>query len=72
MNGPRSISDTYRTAVEWIARNDSPADHGARDPARVAELVTSLLVADLFGLPPAVVGRAVVARRRALVQAGEL
>jgi len=53
-------------AIDWIAQMDSPGDDGALIPTTVAELVTSCLVADLFGIDHIVVGLAVVARRRKL------
>lgn len=55
---------SYRKAVEWIAVNDSAADDTARDPAIVAELVSSLLIADIFDVDPLKVGIAVVRVRK--------
>jgi len=54
---------SYRRAVAWIAENDSAGDDNALDPQSVAELVTALLIADLFGVEPAKVGRDVVRYR---------
>lgn len=57
---------SYRDAIDFIAWNDSAADDGARDPERVAELVTSGLVAEIFDVPSEKVGADVVRRRIAL------
>lgn len=54
---------SYRDAIRWIADNDSGADDGALDPVIVAELVSSVLVADLFDVPSAKVGADVVRER---------
>jgi hypothetical protein len=51
---------SYREAIDWIAQNDSPADLGANDPVRVGELVSSVLIASIFGVEPERVGRDVV------------
>ena len=57
---------SYRAAIDWVAQNDSGADDEALNPERVAELVTAVLVADLFDVPSEKVGADIVARRRAL------
>lgn len=57
---------SYRDAIDWVAQMDSPADDGSLDPEEVQGLVSSLLVADIFGVPNEKVGRDVVRRRRAL------
>lgn len=54
---------SYRAAIAWIAENDSAGDDNALDPQSVAELVTTLLIADLFGVEPARVGQDVVRYR---------
>ncbi len=54
---------SYRAAIEWIAHNDSASDDGNLDPSTVGELVSSALVADLFGATTEKVGRDVVAYR---------
>lgn len=54
---------SYRDAVDWIAQNDSGADPGALDPVTVSELVSSVLVADIFGVDVLKVGADVVRRR---------
>lgn len=57
---------SYRHAIQWIAVNDSGGDGDALNPDVVAYYVTSLLVADVFGVDEARVGRDVVrARKRA-------
>lgn len=61
---------SYRHAIEWIAHNDSAADDGADDPEIVAELVSSALVADIFGIDTERVGRDVVRFRRNLTTKG--
>jgi hypothetical protein len=40
---------SYRTAVEWIARNDNAGARGSLDLAVVRDSVTVGFVADLFG-----------------------
>ena len=60
---------SYRAAVEWIAVNDSAGDDDAHDPAIVAELVSSALVADIFGIDTERVGRDVVRCRAKLAKA---
>ena len=51
---------SYRAAIRWIAENDSAGDDDANDPVVVAELITSVLVADLFGVTAERVGVDVV------------
>jgi hypothetical protein len=58
---------SYRDAIDWVAQNDSPADEGNLHPETVSELVSSVLVADIFGVEVIKVGRDVV-RRRLLLQ----
>lgn len=55
---------SYRAAIAWIAENDSDGDHERLEIQHVAELVTSLLVADIFDVDVVRVGRDVVAQRR--------
>lgn len=55
---------SYRHAIEWIAMNDESGTAEALDPTRVAELVTSCLIADIFDVEPARVGRDVVRIRQ--------
>jgi hypothetical protein len=50
----------YREAVQWIAHNDEPGEH---DVETMADLVSVLLVADLFGKPADEVARDVVRAR---------
>ena len=56
---------SYRAAIDWIAQNDSAGDLDDYDDQAVADLVTSVLIADIFGVQPERVGRDVVCRRRA-------
>lgn len=55
---------SYREAIAWIALNDSAGDDDALDPVRVSELVSSVLVADLFDVPMEKVGEDVVRWRK--------
>ncbi len=59
MTTPKRAS--YRDGVRWIAQNDEP---GGQDVYTVAELVSVLLLADLFGKDPEAVAKAVVACRK--------
>jgi hypothetical protein len=51
----------YRAGIEWIAVNDEPTD---TNPETIADYISSMLLADLFGVEPKRVGRD-VARYRA-------
>jgi len=53
---------SIRAAVEWIAFNDEP---NARDVEEIAGFISTLLVADLFGVPATEVARRVVHIREA-------
>lgn len=55
---------SYTEAVYWIAHNDSAADADALDPERVGELVSSVLVADIFDVSAERVGRDIVRIRQ--------
>jgi hypothetical protein len=59
---------SYRHAIAWIAENDSAADDGAFDPRHASELVSSVLIADIFGVDPDRVGRDVVRYRKRTVR----
>ena len=54
---------SYREAVAWIALNDS-AGEDELDPKAVSELVSSALVADIFGVTEAKVAEDVIRYRR--------
>lgn len=54
---------SYKAAIAWVAENDSAADADSLDPVVVSELITAQLVADLFGVPAAKVGRDIVRYR---------
>lgn len=54
---------SYRDAIEWVAYNDSPGDDDALDPNTVQNLVSAVLVADIFDVPKEKVGRDIVKRR---------
>lgn len=54
---------SYRAAIAWIAENDSAADEDGLNPVAVSELITALLVADLFDVPSEKVGRDIVRYR---------
>lgn len=60
---------SYRKGVEWIAGNDEPED---LDPESVAGYISTTLLADLFGKDPLDVGRAVVRKRKQMVEQGRL
>lgn len=60
---------SYRDAIDWIARNDCAGESDALDATRVGELVSSALVADIFAVECARVGRDVVRRRAAIAKA---
>lgn len=52
---------SYREAVHWIAVNDDGADGADRtNEASIAGYVTTLLIADIFGVEPERVARDVV------------
>lgn len=57
---------SYRSAVQWIADNDEPMIEDWRD---MTDLLTVVLVADLFGKDARDVASDVVARR--IVQKGD-
>lgn len=57
---------SYREAIDWIAQMDSAADDDALDIEKVGELITSVLVADIFGVTAGRVGVDVVRRRKAI------
>lgn len=54
---------SYREAIAWIASNDGDGDDCRLDEREVGYLVTSCLVADVFGVPNERVGRDVVRER---------
>ena len=54
---------SYRDAVAWIAYNDGEGDYDARSVAYVQGMISTLLVADLFGVEPERVARDVVRLR---------
>ncbi len=51
---------SYREAVRWIAENDEP---NTTDYMDIAQYVSTLLVADLFGKDPYEVGHAIATLR---------
>lgn len=57
---------SYREAIDWIANYDSADDDDALDPEVVQDLITAVLVADIFFVPREKVGRDIVKRRHAL------
>lgn len=54
----------YLEAVEWIALNDSSGEKTALNVREVSELITTVLVADIFGVEPKKVARAVIRKRK--------
>ena len=59
---------SYKDAIDWIAHNDGAGDDEALDVDSVSYLVTSVLIADIFGVTPERVGKNVVERRGNCVQ----
>jgi hypothetical protein len=57
---------SYRFAVEWIALNDEPTE---RDPEMVASLISTALIADLFGKPQEKVAADVIRYRKKAARA---
>lgn len=55
---------SYRAAIAWIADNDEAGNNDALNEDCVSELVTASLVADLFGVEAARVGRDIVRYRK--------
>ncbi len=51
---------SYRHAIEWIALNDSAGDDDALDPRVASELVSAVLISDIFGVPAEKVGADIV------------
>jgi hypothetical protein len=68
---------SYRAAIEWIALNDEAGIETADEEdqsdceRRASEYVTSALIADIFGVESARVGRDVMRKRRAIAATGE-
>jgi len=62
-------SKNYKKAIAWIAENDEAGvGEDAMDPIIVGELVTSMLVGDVFNIPYEVVGADVVKLRKAFAK----
>jgi hypothetical protein len=62
-------SKSYRKAILWIAENDEAGvGEDALDPVIVGELVTSMLVGDVFGIEYNEVGSDVVKLRKAFAK----
>ena len=61
---------SYREAIQWVADNDGSGDAERLDLEEVSYLVSSLLVADLFGVDPERVGRDVIRKRKQLDKKG--
>lgn len=58
---------SYREAIEWIAQNDSAGvTPDNADVEAAQDLITAVLVAEIFGVEPAEVGRDIVRRRKML------
>ncbi len=55
---------SYRQAVAWVAENDAAGEEDALDADSVSGLTTTCLVADLFGVEPEKVAKAVVRYRQ--------
>jgi hypothetical protein len=48
---------SYKSAIAWVANNDSGLDDGNNNPRIVSELITACMVADLFEVDSLKVGR---------------
>jgi hypothetical protein len=59
---------SYREAIEWVALNDSAGVADARQPEIVQDLVSAVLVADIFDVPQSRVGRDIVRCREAIAK----
>lgn len=57
----RKIRPSLKRAVSWIALNDEPT---CLDVEEVSSLISTLLVADMFGKEPEEVARMIVDTRR--------
>jgi hypothetical protein len=57
---------SYKRAIEWIALNDGAGDDDALDTEAVGNLVSSVLVADIFEVDSDKVGQDVVKLRKTL------
>lgn len=55
---------SYREAIAWIAANDGAGDDEALDPVHCSEIVSAVLVADLFDVPNEKVGADIVRARQ--------
>lgn len=55
---------SYRYAVRWIAENDSAGDTDALEVGPVSELITTVLVADLFDVSPERIAADIIRERR--------
>lgn len=62
------VRPTLQEAVRWIAENDEPL---LLEVAQVEELISVMLIADLFGKTPQVVAGLVVNHREAHLDEGE-
>lgn len=47
---------SYKAAIAWIAENDGAGDDRAFDPLYCAEIVSAVMVADIFDVDNAKVG----------------
>ncbi len=58
---------SYRDGVQWIAWNDDAGSDGALDPKEVRCMISTGLLADLFGKTTEQVARdIIVARKKAI------
>lgn len=55
---------SYRDAIRWVAENDSGADPDALDPKAVSELVSAVLIADVWDVSSEKVGKDIVRIRK--------
>ena len=55
---------SYKEAIAWIALNDAPGDDDALDIEATKCYVTSVLIADIFGVDDEKVGKDIVLFRK--------
>lgn len=63
---------SYRNAIDWIANNDGAGDCDRLELEAVSYLVSSVLIADIFGVECERVGADIIRKRKQLIKAGDL
>lgn len=54
----------FQDAIDWIAFNDNNGSDGRLDIDEISSYISVLLVADVWGFPPSLVARKVIAVRK--------